>query len=148
MSNQSEDIQATGSDTHPPMLDKTYFESWQQGFRQKISKRQVLIPTLQCLTRLILSHGNKDFGYSVREKNHGEYILQSIDEGSFKMGRCRDEIATGTDDPYLGPEREEVVVDLSQAKKDRHRADIHATNILLQGFPRDIYKLINHKHGC
>ncbi|GKA02546.1 hypothetical protein Tco_0675211 [Tanacetum coccineum] len=33
------------------------------------------------------------------------------------MGRCRDEIAT---------------------------ADIHATNILLQGLPRDIYKLINH----
>nr|GEZ05955.1 hypothetical protein [Tanacetum cinerariifolium] len=27
MSNQSEDIQAAGSDTHPPMLDKTDFES-------------------------------------------------------------------------------------------------------------------------
>ncbi|GJR89853.1 retrovirus-related pol polyprotein from transposon TNT 1-94 [Tanacetum coccineum] len=68
----------------------------------------------------------------------------SLDEGSFKMGRCRDEIASGTDGPYLGPERDRVVIDLSQAEKDRLRADIHATNILLQGLPRDIYKLINH----
>nr|GEZ83553.1 hypothetical protein [Tanacetum cinerariifolium]GEZ84661.1 hypothetical protein [Tanacetum cinerariifolium] len=30
MSNQSEDIQAAGSDTRPPMLDRTDFESWQQ----------------------------------------------------------------------------------------------------------------------
>ncbi|GJY45351.1 hypothetical protein Tco_0434414 [Tanacetum coccineum] len=53
------------------------------------------------------------------------------------MGRCRDEIATGTDGPYLGPERDRVVADLSQAEKDRLRADIRATNILLQGLPRD-----------
>ncbi|GKB10725.1 hypothetical protein Tco_0844648 [Tanacetum coccineum] len=75
MSNQSEDIQAAGSNTHPPMLDMTDFESWRQ--------------------------------------------------------RIRDKIATGTDGPYLGPERDRVVVDLSQAEKDRLRADIHATNILL-----------------
>nr|GEU63380.1 hypothetical protein [Tanacetum cinerariifolium] len=66
-------------------------------------------------------------------KDYGEYILQSIDKGPFKMGRCRDEIASGTDGPYLGPERDRVVADLSQAKKDILRADIHATNILLQG---------------
>ncbi|GKB26595.1 hypothetical protein Tco_0865996 [Tanacetum coccineum] len=69
MSNQSEDIQAVGSNTHPPML----------------------------------------------------------------MGRCRDKIVIGTDGPYLGPERDRVVVDLSQAEKDRLRADIRVTNILLQG---------------
>ncbi|GKC67996.1 retrovirus-related pol polyprotein from transposon TNT 1-94 [Tanacetum coccineum] len=77
-------------------------------------------------------------------KDHGEYILQSIDEGPFKMGRCRDEIATGTDGPYLGPERDRVVADLSHAEKDRLRGNIRVTNILLQGLPRDIYKLINH----
>ncbi|GKA32929.1 hypothetical protein Tco_0719296 [Tanacetum coccineum] len=102
MSNQYEDIQAAGSDTHPPMLDRTDFESWKQRIR------------LYC-----------------KGKDHGEYILQFIDEGPFKMGRCRDEIAIGTDDPYLGPERDRVVVDLSQAEKDRLRADIRATNILL-----------------
>ncbi|GJY98573.1 retrovirus-related pol polyprotein from transposon TNT 1-94 [Tanacetum coccineum] len=103
MSNQLEDIQAAGSDTYPPMLDRTDFESWQQRIR------------LYC-----------------KGKDHGEYILQSIDEGLFKMGRCRDEIVTGIDGPYLGPERDRVVADLSQAKKDRLRADIRATNILLQ----------------
>nr|GEY74131.1 hypothetical protein [Tanacetum cinerariifolium] len=71
-------------------------------------------------------------------KDHGEYILQSIDEGPFKMGRCRDDIASSTDDPYLGPKQDRVVAYLSQAEKDRLRADIRATNILLQGLPRDI----------
>nr|GEX75692.1 integrase, catalytic region, zinc finger, CCHC-type, peptidase aspartic, catalytic [Tanacetum cinerariifolium] len=60
------------------------------------------------------------------------------------MGRCRYEIASGTDGPYLGPEQDMVVADLSQAEKDILRANILATNILLQGLPRDIYKLINH----
>ncbi|GJT73319.1 hypothetical protein Tco_1032605, partial [Tanacetum coccineum] len=34
MSNMSEDIQYAGSDTRPPMLDKTDFESWQQRIRK------------------------------------------------------------------------------------------------------------------
>ncbi|GKC67614.1 integrase, catalytic region, zinc finger, CCHC-type containing protein, partial [Tanacetum coccineum] len=88
MSNQSKDIQAAGSDTRPPMLDRTDFDSWQQRIR------------LYC-----------------KGKDHGEYILQFIDEGTFKMGQCRDEIATGIDDPYLGPERDRVVADLSQAER-------------------------------
>ncbi|GKF17660.1 hypothetical protein Tco_0062578, partial [Tanacetum coccineum] len=33
MSNMSEDIQYAGSDTRPPMLDRTDFESWQQQIR-------------------------------------------------------------------------------------------------------------------
>ncbi|GJW20785.1 hypothetical protein Tco_0031407 [Tanacetum coccineum] len=115
MSNQSEDIQAAGSNTRPPMLDMTDFESWQQRIR------------LYC-----------------KGKYHGEYILQSIDEGPFKMVKCRDEIASGPDGPYLGPEQDRVFTNLSQPKKDRLKADVRATNILLQGLPRDIYKLINH----
>ncbi|GJT35971.1 retrovirus-related pol polyprotein from transposon TNT 1-94 [Tanacetum coccineum] len=77
------------------------------------------------------SQGGKDL--YCKGKDHEEYILKSIDEGPFKMGRCRNEIATGTDGPYLGPERDRAVADLSQAEKDRLRADIRATNILLQG---------------
>ncbi|GKD74150.1 hypothetical protein Tco_1332432 [Tanacetum coccineum] len=34
--------------------------------------------------------------------------------------------------------------DLSLEDKDRYNADIQATNILLQGLPKDIYTLINH----
>ncbi|GJY67276.1 hypothetical protein Tco_0469514 [Tanacetum coccineum] len=83
MSNMSEDIQYAGSDTRPPMLDRTDFESWQQCIR------------LYCLG-----------------KDNGENIMKSITEGSFKMGT--------------------------------YKSDIRATNILLQGIPKDIYTLINH----
>ncbi|GJS86234.1 hypothetical protein Tco_0752775 [Tanacetum coccineum] len=33
---------------------------------------------------------------------------------------------------------------LQKEMKDRYNADIRATNILLQGLPKDIYSLINH----
>ncbi|GJU83442.1 hypothetical protein Tco_1285807 [Tanacetum coccineum] len=52
MSNMSEDIQYAGSDTRPPMLDRTDFESWQQRIR------------LYCLG-----------------KDNGENIMKSIIEG-------------------------------------------------------------------
>ncbi|GJU44708.1 hypothetical protein Tco_1201974 [Tanacetum coccineum] len=80
MANLSEDIQCAGSDTRPPMLDRTDFASWQQCIRLY----------------------------------------------------CR------------GPERARVYSDLSPEDKDRYNADIRATNILLQGLPKDIYTLINH----
>ncbi|GJX92697.1 retrovirus-related pol polyprotein from transposon TNT 1-94 [Tanacetum coccineum] len=57
MSNMSEDIQYAGSDTRPPMLDRTDFESWQQRIR------------LYCLG-----------------KDNGENIMKSITEGPFQMG--------------------------------------------------------------
>ncbi|GKB62107.1 hypothetical protein Tco_0918293 [Tanacetum coccineum] len=85
MANLSEDIQCAGSDTRPPMLDRTYFESWQQRTR------------LYCM-----------------RKDNGENIIKSIDE------------------------------DLTPEEKERYKADIRATNILLQGLPKDIYTLINH----
>ncbi|GKG08180.1 hypothetical protein Tco_0334012, partial [Tanacetum coccineum] len=44
----------------------------------------------------------------------------------------------------LGPERPRVYSDLSPEDKDRYNAEIRATNILLQGLPKDIYTLINH----
>ncbi|GKB88967.1 hypothetical protein Tco_0961239 [Tanacetum coccineum] len=45
---------------------------------------------------------------------------------------------------HLGPERPRVYSDLSPEDKERYNADIRATNILLQGLPKDIYSLINH----
>ncbi|GJR64915.1 hypothetical protein Tco_0010980 [Tanacetum coccineum] len=45
---------------------------------------------------------------------------------------------------HLGPERPRVYSNLSPEDKDRYNADIRATNILLQGLPKDIYSLINH----
>ncbi|GKD42114.1 hypothetical protein Tco_1266759 [Tanacetum coccineum] len=111
MANLSEDIQCAGSDTRPPMLDRTDFASWQQRIR------------LYC-----------------QGKENGVNILKSIDEGPFQMGTFRETLAEGDEGAlHLGPERPRVYSDLSPEDKDRYNADIRATNILLQGFLKDIY---------
>nr|GEZ89741.1 integrase, catalytic region, zinc finger, CCHC-type, peptidase aspartic, catalytic [Tanacetum cinerariifolium] len=116
MANLSEDIQCAGSDTRPPMLDTTDFASWQQRIR------------LYC-----------------RGKENGVNILKSIDEGPYRMGTVRETLAESTEGaPQLGPERPREYSDLTPEEKDRYNADIRATNILLQGLPKDIYTLINH----
>ncbi|GKE03461.1 hypothetical protein Tco_1395479 [Tanacetum coccineum] len=116
MANLSEDIQCAGSDTQPPMLDRTDFASWQQRIR------------LYC-----------------RGKENGVNILKSIDEGPFRMGTFWETLTEGTEGaPNLGPERQRVYSDLSLEDKERYNADIWAKNILLQGLPKDIYSLINH----
>ncbi|GJV26939.1 hypothetical protein Tco_1383387 [Tanacetum coccineum] len=105
MANLSEDIQCAGSDTRPPMLDRTNFASWKQRIR------------LYC-----------------RGKENGLNILKSIDEGPFQMGTFRDIITEGNEGAmHLGPERPRIYLDLSPEDKDRYNTDIRATNILLQG---------------
>nr|GEU39614.1 Gag-Pol polyprotein [Tanacetum cinerariifolium] len=64
MANLSEDIQCAGSDTQPPMLDRTDFDSWQQRIR------------LYC-----------------QGKENGVNILKSIDEGPFQIGAFRETLA-------------------------------------------------------
>nr|GFA20585.1 integrase, catalytic region, zinc finger, CCHC-type, peptidase aspartic, catalytic [Tanacetum cinerariifolium] len=57
----------------------------------------------------------------------------------------KEKLAEGTEGaPHLGPERPRVYSNLSHEEKDQYNADIRATNILLQGLPKDIYILINH----
>ncbi|GJV26919.1 retrovirus-related pol polyprotein from transposon TNT 1-94 [Tanacetum coccineum] len=116
MSSNSDDIQAAGSDTRPPMLDRTDYESWSQRIR------------LYC-----------------RGKENGLQILQSIDQGPFELGTTRDALGTTPEGGVLlGPERPRTYEDLSDTEKKRYDADVRATNIVLQGLPKDIYKLINH----
>ncbi|GJX23700.1 retrovirus-related pol polyprotein from transposon TNT 1-94 [Tanacetum coccineum] len=75
--NNSDDIQAAGSDTRPPMLDRTDYESWSQRIR------------LYC-----------------RGKENGLQILQSIDQGPFELGTTRDALGTTPEGGVLlGPER-------------------------------------------
>ncbi|GJW15004.1 retrovirus-related pol polyprotein from transposon TNT 1-94 [Tanacetum coccineum] len=114
MANLFEDIQSAGSDTRPPMLDRSDFESWKQRIR------------LYC-----------------QGKDNGENILKSIDEGPLKMGKITEILAEGAEGALI-PERDRVFADLSPEEKDRFQADIRATNILLQELPKDIYTLINH----
>nr|GEU99501.1 hypothetical protein [Tanacetum cinerariifolium] len=85
------DIQCAGSDTRPPMLDRTNFASWQQRIR------------LYC-----------------RGKKSGVNILMSIDEGPYRMGTVRETLAESTEEaPQFGPERPRVYSDLSPNEKDR-----------------------------
>nr|GEY45619.1 retrovirus-related Pol polyprotein from transposon TNT 1-94 [Tanacetum cinerariifolium] len=72
MVNLSEDIQCAGSDTRPPMLDRTDFASWQQRIR------------LYC-----------------RGKENGVNILKSIDEGPFQTGTLRETLTKGTEGSEL-----------------------------------------------
>ncbi|GJV22702.1 hypothetical protein Tco_1375397 [Tanacetum coccineum] len=75
-------------------------------------------------------------------KDNGENILKLIDEGPFKMGKFRETLAEGA--LHLGPEHDRVFADLTPEENERFKADIPATNILLQGLPKYIYTLINH----
>nr|GEW63423.1 integrase, catalytic region, zinc finger, CCHC-type, peptidase aspartic, catalytic [Tanacetum cinerariifolium] len=109
-------IQCADLDTRPPMLDRTDFASWQQRVH------------LCC-----------------RRKENRVNILKSIDEGPFKMATFQETLSEGNEGAlHLGPERPRVYYDLSPEEKGMYNADIQATNILLQGLPKDIYTFINH----
>ncbi|GJR19987.1 hypothetical protein Tco_0968514 [Tanacetum coccineum] len=69
----------------------------------------------------------------------------SINQGPFELGTTRDTLGTTPDGGVLlGPEKPRTYEDLSDTEKKRYDADVCATNIVLQGLPKDIYKLINH----
>ena len=61
ISTVAEDVQAAGSDTRPPMLDRTDYDSWAQRIR------------LYCLG-----------------KENGVNILKSVDEGPYQIETTRD----------------------------------------------------------
>ncbi|GKC95340.1 hypothetical protein Tco_1160782 [Tanacetum coccineum] len=61
------------------------------------------------------------------------------------MGTFRETLAEGNEGAlHLGPEQPRVYSDLSPEDKERYNTDIQATNILLQGLPKDIYTLISY----
>ncbi|GJS76023.1 hypothetical protein Tco_0725904 [Tanacetum coccineum] len=86
-----------------------------------IFKRPVPIPSLLCSIGLITNHGPFELGTTWN-------TLGTTPKGGV----------------LLGPERPRTYKDLSDMEKKRYDADVRATNIMLQGLPKDIYKLINH----
>ncbi|GJX32760.1 hypothetical protein Tco_0242615 [Tanacetum coccineum] len=75
------------------MLDMTDYESWQQRIRH------------------------------CPEKDNGENIMKSINEGPFQMGTVIETINRSAEGaPQLGPERDRVFTDLIQEEKERHIA--------------------------
>ncbi|GJY50462.1 retrovirus-related pol polyprotein from transposon TNT 1-94 [Tanacetum coccineum] len=110
MSSMQEDIQCAGSDTRPPMLDRTDFESWQQRIR------------LYCLG-----------------KDNGENIMKSIKEGPFQMGTVSDVITGGTEGAVQqGPVRARVLNDLSAEEKERMQLNSKFVNNMLPEWSRFI----------
>nr|GEU34305.1 integrase, catalytic region, zinc finger, CCHC-type, peptidase aspartic, catalytic [Tanacetum cinerariifolium] len=80
-----------------------------------------------------------------RGKENRIYILQSIDHGPFELGTTGNTLGTTPEGGVLlGPERPRTYDDLNDNENKRFDADVRATNIVLQGLPKDIYKLINH----
>ncbi|GJU87129.1 retrovirus-related pol polyprotein from transposon TNT 1-94 [Tanacetum coccineum] len=105
---------------------------------KKTSSVPVLIHAHQCLIEQTLNLGNNVYVCT-------ENIMKSIKEGPFHIGTVSDVITGGTEGAVQqGPVRARVLNDLSAEEKERYKADIRATNILLQGIPKDIYSLINH----
>ncbi|GJV07200.1 retrovirus-related pol polyprotein from transposon TNT 1-94 [Tanacetum coccineum] len=77
----------------------------------------------------------------IMERTYEVYYLRSI---SNRESVSRHSCWKLRDSLHLGPECARVFGDLSAEDKERYKADIRATNILLQGIPKDIYTLINH----
>jgi hypothetical protein len=77
----------------------------------------------------------------------GVNSLRSIDEGPFQMGTNRDTISTTEDGTVsLGIDRPYTYNDLDENEKKNYDADIRASNIVIQGLPKDIYKFINYNN--
>ncbi|GJR28645.1 hypothetical protein Tco_1104877 [Tanacetum coccineum] len=96
MANIYEDIQCVSSDTCPPILDRTDFESWQQRIR------------LYCLG-----------------KDNGVNILKSIDEGPFKMVRFRETLAEATKDDKDIWDNEKMLLEGSALTKDERESQLY-----------------------
>ncbi|GKA46187.1 hypothetical protein Tco_0738983 [Tanacetum coccineum] len=64
-------------------------------------------------------------------KDHGEYILQSINKGSFKMGQYRDEIATGSE--LTKDDRESQLYDEFEHFRQHKGENIHDYYFRVQG---------------
>nr|GEY86689.1 copia protein [Tanacetum cinerariifolium] len=95
-------IQCAGSNTRPPMLDRTDFASWQQRIR------------LYC-----------------QGKENRVNILKSIDEGPYHMGTVRETLAESTEGtPQNGPERPRgrfvTAVKLNRGLRDSNYDQLYA----------------------
>ncbi|GKA87955.1 hypothetical protein Tco_0809719 [Tanacetum coccineum] len=82
--------------------------------------------------------------FTVGERKIDCNFCKSIDQDHLRLEPTRITLGTPEGGVLLGPERLRTYEDLSDTEKKRYDADVRATNIVLQGLPKDIYKLINH----
>ncbi|GJV34549.1 hypothetical protein Tco_1394949 [Tanacetum coccineum] len=100
-----------------------------------IFKRPVPIPALLCSIGLNYESWSQRIRLYCRGKENGLQILQSIDQGPFKLGTTRDTLGiTPEGGVLLGPERPHTYEDLSDTEKKRYDADVRGSpfNICLK----------------
>ena len=108
ISTVAEDVQAAGSDTRPPMLDRTDYDSWAQRIR------------LYCLG-----------------KENGVNILKSIDEGPYRVETTRDVLDTAEDGTLIyGMDRPKMYDELDDKEKKRFDADIQLPTLYCKVYQR------------
>ncbi|GJU92183.1 subtilisin-like protease SBT2.5 isoform X3 [Tanacetum coccineum] len=79
-----------------------------------------------------------------------DVLLSAVKSGVFVAQAARNEgpfaktMVSYTSAFHSSGKRPRTYNDLNENEKKRFDADIRATNIVLQGLPKDIYKLINH----
>nr|GFA11409.1 hypothetical protein [Tanacetum cinerariifolium] len=108
MANLLEDIQCVGSNTRPPMLDRTDFASWQQRIQQ------------YC-----------------RGKENGINILKLIDDGPFRMGKLRETLTEGTKDSKEICDHVKILLDGSELTKEDCKSQLLVTTVKVNRGLRD-----------
>nr|GEZ75322.1 hypothetical protein [Tanacetum cinerariifolium] len=128
------------------VLSQDFIAFYLEDFLRFVSRPLRFVSRMGCvLSQDLLRFVSRPAALYCRGKENGVNILKSIDEGPYQMGTVREPLAEGTEGtPQFSPERPRVYSDLSPEEKDRYNADLRASNILLQGLPKDIYTLINH----
>ncbi|GKA56774.1 hypothetical protein Tco_0755846 [Tanacetum coccineum] len=95
-----------GADNHPPMLEKSMYDSWKSRMDLYIENRE-----------------------------NGRMILNSVLNGPLVWPTIDEENGTTQTKKYE---------ELSVAEKLQADCDHKATNIILQGFPPNVYSIVNH----
>nr|GEY13374.1 integrase, catalytic region, zinc finger, CCHC-type, peptidase aspartic, catalytic [Tanacetum cinerariifolium] len=100
---------------------------------------------LENKARLVAKGYRQEEGIDFARNHLHQFHVATCLLGELEVATYRETLTEGTKcAPQLGPEQPRVYSDLTSEEKKRYNTDIQATNILLQGFPKDIYSLINH----
>ncbi|GJU85460.1 hypothetical protein Tco_1293006 [Tanacetum coccineum] len=106
-----------GVENHPPMLERSQYDSWQSRMLLYIRGKEHGIQLLEDLVKMAISVWNV-------EVHNSKHTCFNTESTSYKT------LARKTD--------------LIPKEKIHEVCDIRATNIILQGLPPDVYTLVNH----
>ncbi|GKC45487.1 hypothetical protein Tco_1063209 [Tanacetum coccineum] len=80
----------------------------------------------------------------IKGKEHGKLLVYSVLNGPFQYGT----IVEHGNETTPTTVRPRTYIDITNEEKIRESVDIKATNIVLQGLPKDIYYLVNYNENA